>query len=164
MRRRSVPSPLASRSSSARTSMSQTTGLGRVLGLDLGDVRIGVAISDPERRFAVPLGTVHTGAPADLKAVAELVREHDVGLVVVGHPLLMSGGVGDRARKAEAFAGALRGFVEVPVVLQDERLSTVEADRALREAGASGRERRRAVDRSAATVILQSYLDARSPD
>ena len=140
--------------------MDATSEPGRVLGLDLGDVRIGVAISDPDRRLAVPLGTVHTGAPADLKAIAELVREHEVTLVVVGHPLLLSGEVGDRARKAESFAAALDGFLSIPVALQDERLSTVEADRALREAGASGRERRRAVDRSAATVILQAYLDA----
>jgi putative Holliday junction resolvase len=133
---------------------------GRVLGLDLGDVRIGVAISDPERRLALPLGTIHTGAPADLKAVATLVREHDVTLVVLGHPLLLSGQVGARARHAEAFAEALRSALDVPVVLEDERLSTVEADKALREAGASGRRRRKLVDRSAATVILQSYLDA----
>jgi putative Holliday junction resolvase len=132
---------------------------GRVLGLDLGDVRIGVAISDPERRFAVPLGTVHTGAPADLKAIGALVAEHGVTLLVLGHPLRLSGEVGTRARHAEAFAEALRGFLDVPVVLHDERLSTVEADRALREAGVPGRDRRRAVDRSAATVILQSYLD-----
>jgi putative Holliday junction resolvase len=133
---------------------------GRVLCLDLGDVRIGVAISDPERRLAVPLGTVHTGAPADLKVVASLVREHDVTLVVLGHPLLLSGQAGERARHAEAFADALRSVLEVPVALQDERLSTVEADRALRDAGASARRRRAAVDRSAATVILQAYLDA----
>jgi putative Holliday junction resolvase len=133
---------------------------GRVLGLDLGDVRIGVAISDPGRRLAVPLGTVHTGAPADLKAIASLVREHDVTLVVLGHPLLLSGRAGERARHAEAFAEALRAVLAVPVVLQDERLSTVEAERALRDAGAGGRARRRAVDRSAATVILQAFLDA----
>jgi putative holliday junction resolvase len=133
---------------------------GRVLGLDLGDARIGVAISDDERRLAVPLGTVRTGAPADVKAIAELVRENDVSLVVVGHPLNMSGGAGERAHHAERFAAALTGFLEVPVVLHDERLSSVEADRALRESGASGRERRRAIDRSAATVILQSWLDA----
>ncbi|HSD49347.1 MAG TPA: Holliday junction resolvase RuvX [Actinomycetota bacterium] len=133
---------------------------GRVLALDLGDVRIGVAISDPGRRLAVPLGTIHTGAPTDLKAVASLVREHDVALVVVGHPLLLSGEAGDRARHAEAFVDALRSVLSVPVALQDERLSTVEADRALREAGASGRRRRAVVDRSAATVILQAYLDA----
>jgi putative Holliday junction resolvase len=136
------------------------TGRGRVLGLDLGDARIGVAISDDDRRLAVPIGTVRTGAPADVKAIAALVREHDVTLVVVGLPLLLSGEAGERAHHAERFAEALRGFLGVPVELHDERLSTVEADRALREAGASGRERRRAVDRSAATVILQSWLDS----
>ncbi|HEX6331658.1 MAG TPA: Holliday junction resolvase RuvX [Actinomycetota bacterium] len=133
---------------------------GRVLGLDLGDARIGVAISDDDRRLAVPLGTVRTGAPADVKAIAGLVREHGVTLVVVGHPLLLSGEAGERAHHAERFADALRGFLEVPVELHDERLSTVEAERSLREAGATGRGRRRAVDRSAAAVILQSWLDA----
>lgn len=132
---------------------------GRILGLDLGDVRIGVAVSDPNRRVAVPLGTVHTGAPGDLKAIAKLVAELDVGLVVVGDPLRMSGEAGTRAEQAEGFAEALRAFLEIPVVLHDERLSTVEADRALKEAGAKSRRRRRAVDRSAAAVILQSYLD-----
>jgi putative holliday junction resolvase len=133
---------------------------GRVLGLDLGDARIGVAISDPDRRLAVPLGTVHTGAPADLKAIAKLVGENGVELVVVGLPLRLSGAAGESARKAEEFTGALRSVLPVPVVLHDERLSTVEAERALRDAGMSGRRRRRSVDRSAATVILQSYLDA----
>ena len=132
---------------------------GRVLGLDLGDVRIGVAISDPERRMAVPMGTVRTGAPADLRAIAELVREHDVVLVVVGLPLRLSGERGSAAAKAEGFADALRAVLDVPVVLQDERLSTVEAERALREGGVSGPARRAVVDRSAATVILQAYLD-----
>jgi putative Holliday junction resolvase len=132
---------------------------GRVLGLDLGDARIGVAISDDARRMAVPLGTVRTGAPADVRAIADLVREHEVTLVVVGHPLLLSGKAGERAHHAERFAAALTGLLDVPVFLQDERLSTVEAERALRETGASGRERRRAVDRSAATVILQAWLD-----
>ncbi|HZD18647.1 MAG TPA: Holliday junction resolvase RuvX [Actinomycetota bacterium] len=133
---------------------------GRVLGLDLGDARIGVAISDDLRRLAVPLGTVRTGAPADLRAIAELVREHDVTLVVVGHPLLLSSESGARARHAERFAEALRSFLPVPVELHDERLSSAEAERALRAAGTTGRRRRRAVDRSAATVILQSWLDA----
>jgi len=137
---------------------------GRVLGLDLGDARIGVAISDDRRRIAVPLGTVRTGAPADVKAIAELVTEHGVTLVVVGHPLHLSGEAGERAHHTERFAEALAAFLDVPVVLQDERLSSVEADRALREAGASGRERRRTVDRSAATVILQAWLDAAGAD
>lgn len=133
---------------------------GRVLGLDLGDARIGVAISDDRRRIAVPLGTVRTGAPADVKAIAELVHGHGVTLVVIGHPLHLSGEAGERAHHAERFAEALDAFLDVPVLLQDERLSSVEADRALRQAGASGRERRRTVDRSAATVILQAWLDA----
>ena len=133
---------------------------GRVLGLDLGDARIGVAISDDRRRIAVPLGTVRTGAPADVKAIADLVHGHGVTLVVIGHPLHLSGEAGERAHHAERFAEALDAFLDVPVLLQDERLSSVEADRALRGAGASGRERRRTVDRSAATVILQAWLDA----
>ena len=133
---------------------------GRVLGLDLGDARIGVAISDDRRRIAVPLGTVRAGAPADVKAIADLVHGHGVTLVVIGHPLHLSGKAGERAHHAERFAAALEAFLDVPVLLQDERLSSVEADRALRGAGASGRERRRTVDRSAATVILQAWLDA----
>jgi putative holliday junction resolvase len=140
--------------------MVQTNRPGRVLGLDLGDARIGVAISDDDRRMAVPIGTVHTGAPADLKAIAKLVEEHAATAVVVGLPLTMSGERGSAADKAHAFAGALRSVLLVPVELHDERLSTVEAERALREAGVTGRDRRSVVDRSAATVILQAWLDA----
>jgi putative Holliday junction resolvase len=131
-----------------------------VLGLDLGDARIGVAVSDDDRRMAVPLGTIHTGAPADLKAVAKLVDEHSATAVVVGLPLSMSGARGSAAAKADAFADALRSILAVPVELQDERLSTVEAERGLRDAGVTGRERRNVVDRTAATVILQAWLDA----
>lgn len=131
-----------------------------MLGLDLGDARIGVAISDDDRRLALPLGTVRTGAPADLRAIAAMVREHEVVAVVVGHPLQLSGQAGERAHHAERFAQALGSFLGLPVVLQDERLSTVEAERSLRAAGANGRRRRRVVDRSAATVILQAFLDA----
>jgi putative pre-16S rRNA nuclease len=132
---------------------------GRVLALDLGDVRIGVAISDPGRRLAVPLGVVRTGAPADLKAIRSIVADNGVSLVVVGDPLLLSGERGDRSRKAEEFATALRAVLDVAVELHDERLSTVEAERELRSAGASGREARRSLDQAAATVILQSWLD-----
>jgi putative holliday junction resolvase len=133
---------------------------GRVLGLDLGDVRVGVAISDAERRMAVPFGTVHVGSPpGELRAIAALVEDNDVSLIVLGHPLLLSGKRGERATHAEEFAEALRAFVRVPVVLHDERLSSVEAERHLAEAGAARRARRRAVDQSAATVILQAFLD-----
>jgi putative Holliday junction resolvase len=132
---------------------------GRVLGIDLGDVRIGVAISDPERRLAVPYGTVHTGAPADVKAIAAIVSDNDIVHVVVGHPRSMSGASGPQAKKAEEFANVLLDVLGVPVTLQDERLSTSEAERELAAAGVKGKKRRAVVDRSAATVILQAFLD-----
>ena len=134
---------------------------GRVLGLDLGQSRIGVAISDLERRLAVPLGTVRTGAPADVKAIAAIVAENGVTEVVVGLPLALSGRSGESAEHARAFADALTGFLGIPVELQDERLSTVEAERGLRTAGVAGRRQREVIDQSAATLILQSYLDRR---
>jgi putative pre-16S rRNA nuclease len=136
---------------------------GRVLGLDLGDARIGVAISDPDRAFAIPLGTVHVGQPpGELKAIASLVREHGVALVVIGHPRSLSGAIGARALQAEGFAQALAAAVPVPIELQDERLTTAEANRALGAAGVTGRRRREVVDRTAAAVILQAWLDAQS--
>ena len=135
---------------------------GRVLGLDLGQARIGVAVSDPDRRVAVPIGTIHVGQPpGELKAVAALVAEHDATLVVVGHPRTLSGVAGTKAQQAEAFVDGLRAILSVPVELHDERLSTVEAERGLREAGVKGQARRRVVDSAAATIIVQSYLDAR---
>jgi putative Holliday junction resolvase len=132
-----------------------------VLGLDLGDARIGVAISDAERRLAVPHGTIRVGQPpGELKAVAGLVRDLGVTAVVIGHPRSMSGASGSRALQAEAFADALRTVLDVPVELQDERLSTAEAERTLRRAGVRGRRRRQVVDQSAAAVILDAWLEA----
>jgi putative Holliday junction resolvase len=135
------------------------TRLGRILGLDLGQSRIGVAISDPDRRVAVPLGTVRTGAPEDVKAIAAMVKEQGIAAIVVGQPLSLSGRKGEAADHAEKFAQALRDFLKLPVFLQDERLTTVEADRQLADAGVRGRDRRRIVDQTAATLILQAYLD-----
>ena len=147
-------------SSSATTSMSQTTRPGRVLGLDLGDARIGVAISDDDRRLAMPLGTVPTGAPGGPQGDRGPRRRSTTC------PWSSSGSRGrcpergDRRAPGRAFAGALADVLPVPVEMQDERLSTVEAERGLREAGVSGVDRRRVVDRSAAAVILQAWLDA----
>ena len=141
--------------------MPERTDLGRILGLDLGDVRIGVAISDPDRRFAVPLGTVQVGRPpGEMRAVAELVREHDVTLVVIGEPVSLDGERRARATHAANFADALGAMLTVPVALHDERFSTVEAERSLRAAGVTGARRRSVVDAAAAQVILQSWLDA----
>jgi putative Holliday junction resolvase len=138
---------------------------GRVLGLDLGDVRIGVAISDPDRRLALPLGTVQVGRPpGEIRAIADLVREHEVVLVVVGEPVSLDGVRRERANHAATFADVMRGLLEVPVVLHDERLSTVEAERSLRDAGVDRKRRRSVVDAAAAQVILQSWLDATRTD
>jgi putative Holliday junction resolvase len=137
---------------------------GPVLGLDLGDVRIGVALSDPDRRVAVPIGTVHVGRPpGELKAIAALVAEHGATLVVLGLPLNLDGSHGARASMAEGFAEALRAVLEVPVELSDERLTTVEAERGLREAGVKGRAQRAVVDAAAARILLQGWLDAHRP-
>jgi putative Holliday junction resolvase len=143
--------------------MSETTGpSGPALGLDLGDARIGVALTDPGRRLALPLGTVKVGSPpGEIVAIADLVREHGVTTIVVGLPVTMSGTRGTRALKAEAFADALRDAIGVQVELQDERLTSVEADRALGSADVPARARRSVVDRTAATIILQAWIDAR---
>jgi putative Holliday junction resolvase len=135
---------------------------GPVLGLDLGRVRIGVAVSDPDRTVALPVGTLRVvGGVEDLRAVAALVARHGATEVVVGHPLSLSGERGPAARQAEEFARGLEAILDVPVHLHDERLSTVEAERGLSAAGARGRERRRAADQAAATIILGSWLEAR---
>jgi putative Holliday junction resolvase len=136
------------------------SGRGRVLALDLGEARIGVAVSDPDRTVALPAGTIVVrGAPHDLKAVAALVRDHGAAEVVVGHPLSLSGERGPAAHRAEEFATGLRAVLEVPVNLQDERLTTAEANRDLRTAGATGRATRKVVDQAAASLILRTYLE-----
>lgn len=136
------------------------TSPGRVLALDVGTARIGVAISDPDRTVALPAGTIRVvGGIQDLRAVAALVERYEAVEVVVGHPLSMSGERGTAARHAEELADGLGAILQIPVHLQDERLTTVEAERGLAEAGAGGRDRRRAVDQAAASIILRAYLD-----
>ena len=131
------------------------------MGLDMGDVRIGIALSDPGRIIAQPWDTLHRKAePADLAALTALATEHEVDQVVVGWPVMLSGAVGPQARKVDRFADALTAHLALPVERWDERLTTVAAERALREGGLSGRQRRQVVDKVAAALILQSWLDA----
>ncbi len=134
----------------------------RILAVDLGTRRIGLALSDPTRSVAVPLDTlIHHERRKDLAAVAALARSHEVGRIVVGWPRNMDGRSGPAAKQAEAFAEALRRIVPVPVDLWDERLSTVAAERTLRETSVR-RDRRVLVrDQIAAALILQAYLGAR---
>jgi putative holliday junction resolvase len=118
-----------------------------------------VAVSDPERAVALPAGTIRAaGGVEDLKAVARMVADTGAVEVVVGHPLSLSGEPGPAAHKAEEFADGLRLILKVPVHLQDERLSTAEAERGLRAAGADHRRRRGAVDQAAASLILEAYM------
>jgi putative Holliday junction resolvase len=132
----------------------------RILGIDFGGVRTGLAISDELQLLAHPLETI----PANTKTterIAEIVREKNVELVVLGIPNRMSGETGPAAEKALAFAKELRAVLGCDVVTWDERLTTVAAHRALREAGKKTRETRAYVDQVAAQMILQGYLDSR---
>ncbi len=138
----------------------------RAVALDLGTKRIGVAVSDAGGTMATPYSVIHrSGDPgADRARVAEIVAEVEAGIVVVGLPLSMDGSTGPAARAALDEAAALRQLLDVPVECQDERLTSVTANRSLTEAGLTGRRRQRAraagaVDQAAATVLLQSWLD-----
>jgi putative Holliday junction resolvase len=132
---------------------------GARLGIDVGSVRIGVACSDPGGLLATPVETVRRGA-GDLARLAELARERDAVELVVGLPVSLSGGEGAAAALARSFAVELAGSAGVPVRLVDERLSTVDATRTLRESGLAGKRHRAVIDQAAAVIILQSALDA----
>lgn len=135
----------------------------RALGLDLGSKRIGVAVSDRSGTIASPLTVIGRGRnrSEDHRHIAALAREEEVELVVVGMPRSLSGADGPAARGARAEVEALASVVEVPVETWDERFTTVTAERALRQGGVRGSARREVVDKVAAAVILQSWLDAR---
>jgi putative Holliday junction resolvase len=129
------------------------------LGVDVGDVRIGVARSDPSGMIATPLETVARGR-GDLARLSDLTRDEDALEVVVGLPRSMSGGEGPSAAKVRLFAVRLADAVSpVPVRLCDERLSTVSAEAVLRGQGRKGQRRRAVVDQAAAVVILQNALE-----
>ncbi len=134
----------------------------RYLGLDVGDVRIGVALSDETSTLATGLDTIRRVGPRkDVRAVVDLVRRHGAGEVVVGLPRTLGGSVGTQARKVLAFMDTLRAALDVPVVPWDERFTSVVAQQTLLEAGASRRDRRASVDKVSAVLILQNYLDYR---
>ncbi len=133
----------------------------RVVALDLGTRRIGVAVSDAGGIMATPYTVIERSGDvaADRARVADVVEEVGAGLVVVGLPLSMDGRKGPAARAALEEAEALRGVLDVPVECHDERLTTVSAERSLRSAGKGGVARRRVIDQVAAAVLLQSWLD-----
>ena len=133
---------------------------GRRLGIDVGEVRIGVAVCDRDGLLATPVETVRAGE-GDLARIAALAGEYEAVEAVVGLPRSLSGAEGHAAAKARSFADRLaRTIRPIPVRLVDERLTTVTATRGLRESGVRGRKSRAVVDQAAAVVILQNALDA----
>ena len=135
--------------------------MNRILGLDLGRVRIGVAISDELHLLAHPLETIPANQQPAAR-VAEIVRDKNVDHVVAGIPKRMDGQIGSAATEVLQFVEKLRAILPCPVVTWDERLTTVAAHRALRDAGKKTRQTRNYVDQVAAQMILQSYLDRRA--
>ena len=129
-----------------------------VLGLDVGEKRIGVALA--EGSIAVPLTVIQrVEQGADLQQVISLAREHGADVIVIGLPRSMDGSIGAQAEAVLEFAGALGHITDIPVDTYDERLSTVEADRLMREAGTKRGKRKENLDAMAAAVILQGYID-----
>lgn len=136
------------------------TAFVRYLGLDVGDKTIGLALSDETATIASGLETYRRKqAREDAQVVASLAAEHEVSEIVVGLPRTLEGSLGPQAAKVLAFMDALRSRVGVPVVSWDERFTSKAAERALRESDLSSKRRRDKVDKVAAVLILQSYLD-----
>ena len=150
--------------------MTEERRRGRILGLDVGERRIGIAVSDPDRRFALPLNSVDRKQGNELQAIDEVVRADDVDELVVGLPLSLSGDSGRQAETTKAFAQELERHLGLPVHFWDERLSTREAERLVSDEHRSGSSGRRRAERSrvtaadtdalAASIILQAYLDS----
>ncbi|GAG24810.1 unnamed protein product [marine sediment metagenome] len=129
-----------------------------ILGLDVGDKRIGVALANG--LLAIPLTVLdRAGEEADMKKLLALAREHGAERIVVGLPLLMNGSIGMQAEKVLAFSRALSEHVDIPVDTWDERLSTVSAERLLLDTGMKREKRKGKRDAMAAAIILQAYLD-----
>ena len=134
----------------------------KIMAVDLGQVRTGLAVSDPTEQLASPVGTI-TEKNTDklLEKVAAAAREQGVQQLVVGHPRNMDGSRGESARRAETFAASLDKAAALPVVLWDERMTTVSAIGYLNQTDTRGKKRKAVVDTVAATIILQDYLDSR---
>lgn len=133
----------------------------RRLAIDPGDKRIGLACSDEDGRIATPVETVDaTSRRRAVERIAEVARALDAKEIVVGLPLGLDGREGPATRKARELAGLVEDATGLRIVLFDERLTTAQAERSLREAGVRAKDQRKVVDQAAATLLLQSYLDA----
>ncbi len=134
----------------------------RILALDAGTKTVGVAISDPTGSFATPIIVIRrTKANDDIQRILDLAKRYEAQRILVGMPISMSGRLGEQARLVEAFVAQLRKATPIAIETFDERLTTVEAERRMREAGLSAEKRRANIDAMAATVLLQGYLDSK---
>ncbi len=132
----------------------------RSLALDVGDRKIGVALSDPMGILASPLTIIPCHEEdSGIEAIADIIGQYTVKQVIVGLPRLMDGSLGRQAEKVKAFAGKLAGYIDVPIDFRDERLTTLSAKRLVREANTKRSKRSPQDDAIAAALILQSYLD-----
>jgi len=132
----------------------------RVMALDVGTKRIGVALSDPLKITAQGLETFNrTTLEEDIRGLWALIHEHEVSQLVVGLPKNMDGSIGFKAEEIKEFIAELTAVEPIEVIWIDERLTTVSAERALLEADVSRAKRKKVIDKMAATIILQSYLD-----
>lgn len=132
----------------------------RFMGLDVGEVRIGVAISDETGLIARALTTLQrTGGKRDFEALSALVVENEAGHVVVGHPVNMDGSQGLQAQRIHQFVESLKTVTRAPISLWDERLSSRSAEQVLIEGGVRRKKRRQVIDQLAAVIILQNFLD-----
>jgi len=134
----------------------------KILAVDLGDARTGLAVCDPLEMLAYPAGVIHDkDRNSTLEKVAAAAREQNAGHVIVGHPKNRNNTLGERAKISEQFAQALRSRIDVPVELWDERGTTLAAHAALNAGTTKGRKKRAVVDEVAATILLESYLARR---
>jgi len=136
----------------------------RILGIDFGEARIGVAVSDELGLLAHPVETIPTDRGNPAVRVAEIAREKNVSRIAIGMPRQMSGTLEKSADEVMKFANRLREVVSCEIIMQDERLSTVAANRALQTSGRKTRETRGYIDQVAAQIILQTYLDSLQRD
>ena len=131
-----------------------------LLGLDIGDTRIGVAISDELGVAAHPLCTLtRKNRQVDLIVISDLVSIHEVECVVIGLPISLDGSLGAQAEKVQNFAKRLEGVLDIPIAFQDERFTTAEAEEILRELGKDAREQKGIIDEVAAVLILKDYMN-----
>jgi putative Holliday junction resolvase len=131
---------------------------GRRIAFDYGDVRIGVAVSDPDSILASPLTTLSSGDPKLFRQIADLVTQYEPVAIYVGDPLNLSGESSASAQKARAFADNLSAEFGLPITMIDERLSTVSATSAMRESGINSKDARSKIDMAAAVAILEQGI------